>query len=74
MTVAQLDAVQNDLENSSTVAQNLSAEIGKIRNMMYGVNSQGMFTPAQVAQEKTKVKTDIANLIIALQNINNRIV
>lgn len=73
MTGAELDAVQNRLDASSLVAQNLPAGIAKISNMLYGIDGRGRFTPAQIAEEKSRIKTDIANLIADLTAINNLI-
>jgi len=70
MPVAELDDVQARLENSSTVAQDLSVSIGRIRHMLHGVNGRGQFSAAQIAQEKTQVRTDIANLIAHLNATN----
>lgn len=73
MTQAELDTVHARLESSSTVAQNLNVGIGRVSHMLYGVDGRGRFTPEQIAEEKTRVKTDIANLIVELTAINNLI-
>lgn len=60
--------LQRRLELSGAIAREISKEVGNINEMLHDENKKAL--PNRVDETKSQVKTDIANLIKELNNIN----
>ena len=74
MTVQILYNLQARLETISTNAQNLSSQMGKIRNLKYGIENQSRNFDEEIILTKTKIKIDIDNAIIELNARKDHII
>lgn len=73
MTVQKLYDLQARLENTSANAQNLSAQIAKIRNLKYGIENQSRSNDEEIILIKTKITIGLEKAVLELLDIKRQL-